>query len=104
MRIRIAVLILALSILLSGCVDVEGNPIVLRDTSEVYADGFLDGCMSSILMLTSPQNLPPYNQAIIICGKIQDAVEGGELGDMPSERNTSAPMEEPAVVCEDNCI
>lgn len=102
---RIVVSIIVLSILLTGCLGVDGEPIVFEDGNEVYANGFLDGCMSSLLLLTSPQNLPPYDEAIVVCEEVRKAAGSGAIGDMPSETNTSVsdPTQEP-VVCDVNCI
>ena len=97
--------ILVLAIILSGCVGVNGEPLEIPDGQEMYNGGFIDGCMSTILMNTLPQNLPPYDDALILCLKVYEAAVNGVLGDMPSEQtNTPAPEQEPAIICDGNCI
>jgi hypothetical protein len=104
MRI-IAVTILCVAMLISGCVGVNGEPLEIPDGYERYNSGFLDGCMSSMLMLMKPQDLPPYDQALLICLKVHEAATNGNLGDMPSEMNTPMAEEnERVIICDGNCI
>lgn len=102
---RIVLAIIVLSIVMTGCVGVDGEPIAIQDMGKVYDGGFLDGCMSAILMLSTPQDLPTYEHALEVCGRIRAEAGVGELGDMPSEMSTptSKPTREP-VVCDGNCI
>ena len=99
----IAVTILVLSILISGCVGVNGEPIEIPDGQEMYMDGFLDGCMTSIFVLTSQQYLPTYDEALAICEDIRRAATEGDWS-MPSQMNTPIPEQEPVIICEGNCI
>jgi hypothetical protein len=103
---RIAVAIIVLSIVLSGCVGVNGEPIVIADGHEVYDEGFVDGCMTSILALTTPQNLPPYEEALMKCKQIHELAGEGVFGEMPSERTSApvAPEQETEIICDGNCI
>ena len=103
----IVLTILCMAMLLSGCVGIDGEPIVIPDGQVEYDKGFLDGCMSSILMLTNPQNIPPYDDAIKICIKVREEATNGFLGDMPSGRmNTPIQEAKPkrVIVCDGNCI
>lgn len=95
---------LVLSIILTGCVGVNGEPLVIPDGHEIRADGFIDGCMTSILALTSQQNLPPYSEALKTCQNIYQMAEDGFFGTMPSEM--SAPVKSPAQTfeCSGNCL
>ena len=74
------VAILVLAILLSGCVGVDGEPLTIGVDHE-YA--FTEGCMASIFFLTSPQNLPPIDEAIGACASVyelyMDAQGTGEV-------------------------
>jgi hypothetical protein len=104
MRTVLTILFVSI-IILSGCVGVDGEPIDIPDGQVMYDGGFIDGCMSSILMLTTPQNLPPYDEAIETCIKVYEAAVNGNLGDMPSEQmSTPIPVPEPVIVCNGNCI
>ena len=97
--------ILVLAIILSGCVGVNGEPLEIPDGQEMYDGGFIDGCMSSILALTTPQNLPPYEEALVQCKKIHELAGEGVFGEMPSEIGTSiTPKPRAEIVCDGNCI
>jgi hypothetical protein len=100
----IAVLILVVSMLISGCVGVNGEPLVIPDGNQIYYNGFIDGCMSGILALTTPQNLPPFEEALEACNTIYDMSRDGLFGEMPSQMSGPVLEQEPAVVCEGNCI
>ena len=101
----IAVTILVVSLIFSGCVGVNGEPLEIPNGIQVYGNGFVDGCMSSILALTTPQNLPPYEEALIKCNQIYELSLEGVFGDLPSEQmNTPVPEQEPVIVCNGNCI
>ncbi len=93
--------ILVLAIILSGCVGVNGEPLEIPDGQEIYDSGFINGCMSTILMSSSPQNLPPYDDALALCFRIYEAT----LGDVPPDQmSTPAPEAEPVIICDGNCI
>ncbi len=92
-------------LVLSGCIGVDGNPVEFVDAGEVYDDGFLDGCVLSVFMLTRPQDLPTYERTIEICMEVREASESLNLEKLPSETNAPAfkPTPDP-VICDGNCI
>ena len=103
---RWIVLLLLATFVLSGCVGVDGKPLTLTIDTD-YGDGFLDGCMTSILALTSPQNLPPYEDALRICTTLRQGAGEGMFGEMPSHRmSTPSPSPtSPSIDCsEGGCI
>jgi len=86
----IVVLILVVSILLSGCVGVDGKPLTFQ-TQFQKDESFVEGCLASIFFLTSPQNLPPIEDAVLLCGNVLDLYR--EL-----EAENATP------VCEGDCL
>ena len=77
MKTRVLTILFVSIIILSGCVGVNGEPLEIPDGNQMYGNGFVDGCMSSILALTTPQNLPPYEEALAKCNQIYDLSKEG---------------------------
>ena len=100
----IAVTLIVVSILISGCVGVNGEPLVIPNGKVIYEVGFIDGCMTGILALTTPQNLPTYEEALGTCYQIYDAAQDGYFGEMPSQMNDPISAPVPEVTCDSNCI
>lgn len=99
--------ILVVSILMSGCVGVNGEPLEIPNNSDAYDTGFMHGCLTSIFFLTNPQNLPPYEQAIMACKRVYDEAKSQSVFNgsyAPEEVTPVVPEEEPPVVCDGNCI
>ena len=70
------IVIFVVLILLSGCVDVNGSSLEFGVIRDGYDVGFVDGCMSALMMGTLPQDLPPYPVAYNWCLEVQETQRG----------------------------
>ena len=82
--------ILVLSLILSGCVGVDGQPLTFQ-TQFQKDESFVEGCLASIFFFTSPQNLPPVDDAVRLCSDVLDLYREAE-------------EEHAATVCERDCL
>jgi len=81
-------IVVLIAVFLVGCVGADGRPVefTTAERSEtIYADGLLDGCMAGMLLLTRPENLPPYKDALDVCKAVTGLVLDGQVGDLPSQ-------------------
>lgn len=71
---KLVPLFLALSLFLSSCVGVDGQPLYESVQNE-YDEQFIKGCMGAIWVLTSPERLPSFNEAIAVCEYVKQTID-----------------------------
>ena len=117
MKRLLAILGLCVIILVTGCIDVNGDPWPQALGGEIdvggeidgvsedrYVDGIVDGCVAGMFILSSPQHLPTYELAVAMCETVADMITSGIITELPSDlRPTLTPTPTPAPSCSGNC-